>query len=79
MRLTFSRSGCLHFSAEGLVVEMEGLKDSDQQTGVKSKTWERKRRQILLMDSGFFFGFFLNVNGSYLTASFCSAWPVCRM
>lgn len=48
MRLTFSGSGCLHFSAEGLVVEMEGLKDSDQQTGVKSKTWERKRRQILL-------------------------------
>lgn len=32
-KLTFSGSGCLHFSAEGFVVEMERLQDSDQQTG----------------------------------------------
>lgn len=32
-QLTFSGSGCLHFSAEGLMVEMERLQDGDQQTG----------------------------------------------
>ena len=46
MRSTFSGSGCLHFSAESLVVKMEGLQDSDQQTGVVSTTQERKKRQI---------------------------------
>lgn len=32
------------------MVEVEGLQDSDQQTGVKSTTQERKWGQILLMD-----------------------------
>lgn len=32
------------------MVEMEGLQDCDQQTGVKSRTRERKRRQMSLVD-----------------------------
>lgn len=32
------------------MVEMEGLQDSDQQTGGKCRTQEGKRRQILFMD-----------------------------